>query len=129
MKRPQKHNYCYFILAWFCVLLGFIGALLPLMPTTIFLIIAAWAFSKSSPKYHQWLRQHKQFGPLITIWEQHRAMPRKAKIIAISSILFSYMIIVMLSGFMSLTSFISGLCLLLVIIFILSIPTINPRTE
>src|SRR4029450_4529784 len=74
---------------YFWLALGFIatgcaiaGAVLPLVPTTPFLLLAAYAFARSSPRLHAWLLNHRQFGPLITNWEQHGAIPRGAKITA-----------------------------------------------
>ena len=55
------------------------GAVLPLVPTTPFLLLAAFAFAKSSPRLHAWLTTHPQFGPLIENWQQHRAIGRGAK--------------------------------------------------
>jgi len=51
-----------------CVALGTIGIFLPLLPTTIFLIIAAYAFARSSERLHNWLLSNKIFGPLIKDW-------------------------------------------------------------
>lgn len=58
---------------------GIAGAVLPLVPTTPFLLLAAFAFAKSSPRLHAWLTNHPQFGPLIDNWQQHRAIGRGAK--------------------------------------------------
>lgn len=54
------------------------------MPTTIFLLIALWAFSKSSERFRVWLYNHKTFGPPLRAWYEHRAIPMKAKILAVS---------------------------------------------
>ena len=62
------------------------GAVLPLVPTTPFLLLAAYAFARSSPRLHAWLVNHRQFGPLITNWQQHGAIPRGAKIAAMMMI-------------------------------------------
>ena len=70
--------------------LGVIGAFLPVMPTTCFVLLAAWCFARSSPRLHTWLRATRGFGPMICDWEQHRSMPRVAKIWAISMIVTSF---------------------------------------
>src|SRR5690606_2484444 len=60
--------------------LGLVGAILPLVPTTPFLLVAAYAFARSSPRLHDWLLHHPQLGPLIINWRQHRAISRRVKI-------------------------------------------------
>lgn len=76
-----------FVLGWVCVLLGFIGALLPVMPTTPFLLLAAYFFSKSSPKFHKWLLELPMFGPLIVDWEQNKVIRPKAKVMSVLTII------------------------------------------
>jgi uncharacterized membrane protein YbaN (DUF454 family) len=65
-----------------CVALGFIGAVVPLMPTTVFLILAVACFARSSPRLETWLLDHPRFGPTLRAWRQERAIPRPAKIMA-----------------------------------------------
>ena len=67
-------------LGWLCVGLGFIGIFVPGIPTTIFLIIALWAFAKSSEKFHSWLLNHDRFGPILNNWRTHKVVPKKAKV-------------------------------------------------
>ncbi|MCP1288590.1 MULTISPECIES: YbaN family protein [Chromobacterium] len=62
--------------------LGVIGALLPVMPTTIFLILALACFSKSSPRLEQRLLAHPRYGPGLRRWREHRVVPVKAKCFA-----------------------------------------------
>lgn len=62
--------------------LAFIGVLLPGMPTTVFLILAAWAASKGWPALDHWLTHHPKYGHLICEWRANRTIPRKAKVIA-----------------------------------------------
>ncbi len=69
----------------FFVALAFIGAFLPLLPTTPFLLVAAACFAKSSPQLHKMLLANKVFGPMIYHWQQSRSIPKRAKIIALSS--------------------------------------------
>lgn len=81
-------------LLWFiggiiAFLLGVIGAVLPVMPTVPFMILAAICFAKGSPRFHQYLLNHKTFGPPIKAWEENRAVPRKAKILATSMLCIS----------------------------------------
>ena len=76
----------YKVLGLFFVGLGAAGALLPVLPTTPFLILAASCFAKSSDKWYQWLLNNKQFGPAIRDWEEHRAISRKSRYTALSMV-------------------------------------------
>ena len=69
-------------LGWTCVGLGVVGAFLPLLPTTPFLLLAAFSFSRGSNKLHSWLINHPKLGPPITDWQQHRAISRRVKWVA-----------------------------------------------
>ncbi|GGK57216.1 YbaN family protein [Amphritea balenae] len=71
----------------FFVLLGLIGVILPLVPTTPFLLVAAFCFSRSSEQLHQYLLNHPWFGHFIRDWEEHSVIPLKAKIIGTSMML------------------------------------------
>lgn len=62
--------------------LGLIGALVPGLPTTVFLLLGAWASSHGWPALNQWLLTHPRFGPPINHWQRHRAVPRRAKYLA-----------------------------------------------
>ncbi|MBF4519828.1 MULTISPECIES: YbaN family protein [Acinetobacter] len=61
------------------VILGFIGALLPGMPTTVFLILAAWAASRGWPQMDDWLLNHPKYGSTLRDWRANGTVPRKAK--------------------------------------------------
>ena len=64
--------------------LGIVGAFLPVMPTTVFLLIAAFFFARSSPKFYNWLLNNRTFGPLIRDWRAGLGLPLRAKILAVS---------------------------------------------
>lgn len=64
------------------ITLGAIGALLPGMPTTVFLILAAWAASKGWPQMDQWLLNHPRYGQTLRNWRENGTVPRKAKWLA-----------------------------------------------
>jgi len=92
MSSPIR-RWGWFALGWVMVALGFIGLLLPVMPTTIFLILAAGCFSHSSPRFEAWLLDHRWFGTSIRRWRERRAIPRKAKILAIGSMAAGYAVL------------------------------------
>ncbi|RVU31336.1 YbaN family protein [Neptunomonas marina] len=85
----------YLIAGGFFVLLGLVGVVLPLLPTTPFLLVAAFCFSRSSERLHQALLNNRYVGHLIRDWEQHGVIPLKAKILATSMmiIMVSYPLI------------------------------------
>ncbi len=66
-------------LGLFFVGCAYIGILLPGVPTTFFVILAAWAFSKSSEKFNKWLHEHKLFGKYLTNWETKKVYPTKGR--------------------------------------------------
>jgi len=74
------------VLGWICVLLGVIGAALPILPTTPFIILAAYLFSKSSPKFHRWMLGIPLFGKIIRDWENNRVISVKSKVLATTMI-------------------------------------------
>ncbi|MCW8193979.1 DUF454 domain-containing protein [Proteobacteria bacterium 005FR1] len=69
---------------------GTAGIFVPLLPTTPFLLLAAWAASRSSPELHRWLHEHPHFGSYLRAWREERAIPRRAKCVSISLFLFSW---------------------------------------
>ena len=80
----------YASLAVVCLALGFIGIFLPVLPTTPFVLVAAWAASKGSPRLHRWLYEHPHMGPILTAWDERGAVPRRAKWLACSMMAMSW---------------------------------------
>ena len=68
---------------WACVALGFLGIIMPVFPTTPFLLVAVWAFSKSSPELAERIRNHRLAGPYIRDWQDEGVIPPKAKALAL----------------------------------------------
>ncbi|WP_414652813.1 YbaN family protein [Hansschlegelia sp.] len=62
--------------------LGVAGLILPLMPGTVFLILAAGCFTRSSPRLERWLLEHPRLGPTVVAWRRDRVIPVRAKIAA-----------------------------------------------
>ena len=77
----------YLLLGHLFLVLGIAGAFLPLLPTTPFLLLAAWLYSKSSDRLHNWLLNHKYLGPSLRDWHNSGVIGIKAKIIATVMIL------------------------------------------
>ena len=123
--RAGRARLLYLALGWSCVLLGVIGAFLPLLPTTVFLLVAAWAFARSSPRWHAWLRDHAHFGEAVRAWEEHHAMPRRAKRIAFVALAASYALTAYLFGPASWAAIIGGLCIFAVAIYIAHLPVLG----
>ena len=77
------HKPFFFTLGILSLSLGYVGILIPGLPTTVFILIAAWAFSKCSDRFTAWLENHRLFGPRILNWTTYRGLSRRAKKLAI----------------------------------------------
>lgn len=75
-------RYLWLGLGHLAVAVGFIGAFLPVLPTVPFLILAAWAYSKGSQRFEQWLLNHPFAGAPIRAWREHGVIPVRAKAIS-----------------------------------------------
>lgn len=78
-------KYIFIMAGCFSIVLGIVGIFLPLLPTTPFLLLAAYFFTRSSEQLHNWLIHHKTFGKYIYDYQTYRAMDRKAKRVAVFS--------------------------------------------
>lgn len=113
---------------WLSLLLGVIGAFLPILPTTPFVLLAAYCFSKGSTQMHQWLLNQRTFGPMIRDWEADRVIRPRAKWFASIAmiIMISYPLI-----FKALPIFVKATILIVcvsVLVFIWSCPS-APRAK
>lgn len=70
------------VLGWGFVTLGVVGVVLPVLPTTPFMLIALWCFARSSKRFHDWLYHHRLFGPPLRKWDRYGVIPVSAKVFA-----------------------------------------------
>lgn len=75
------------IIAYVSLAIGLIAIVVPGLPTTEFILLAAWAATKSSPRLSAWLENHRLFGPILSNWRNGRLIARRAKISATISML------------------------------------------
>lgn len=83
--RPTGLRWAYFLLGWVFFGIGLVGAFLPILPTTPLMLLALWAFSQSSRRFHDWLYHHRVFGPPLQAWRRERVIPRGVKAVALGS--------------------------------------------
>lgn len=97
--------------------LGTLGIFLPILPTVPFYLLAAFSFSKSSDRLHNWLLDHKIFGPDIRSWNENRIIHRRAKLMASAGMFGSFIIAILLQLPIAIIA-VQAFCLTLVAIFI-----------
>lgn len=85
MARTRAGRAALLAFGWLCVGLGALGVALPGLPTTPFMLLALWAFARSSMRFHGWLYNHTFFGPPLKRWHRHRVIPLRAKIFALAT--------------------------------------------
>ena len=98
MRSPLV-RYAYLTLGWVCVGLGAIGVVVPGMPTVVFLLVAVWAFARSSERFHRWLLAHPRFGPPVVDWQRHGVIRRRAKVAALLFMTLAVVVLVFVTGF------------------------------
>ena len=89
-------RFVYIAIGCFMVALGVVGIFLPLLPTTPFLLVAVWAFTRSSPRLEAWLINHPRLGPPLRDWRERGAIPGRAKIVAVAAMAASLVYILLL---------------------------------
>lgn len=77
--RRATRRALWWLLAWSALALGLVGIVVPGLPTTPLVLLAAFAAARGSPRLEAWLKAHPRFGPLIHDWQAHGAVSRKAK--------------------------------------------------
>lgn len=88
-------KFVYLVIGWAFVVVGLVGIFLPILPTTPFALVAAYCFSKGSPRWHAWLLARPILGPLIVDWERDGVIAPRAKVLAtvMMVLLFAYTLV------------------------------------
>lgn len=81
------------LLAYGCVALAVLGVVLPGLPTTPFVLAAAWSARRGCPSLDRWLRTHRRLGPLLHLWETRREVPPRAKIAMVVLLALSWVLL------------------------------------
>ena len=116
------HRWPFLLLGFAALATGLIGIVVPLLPTTPFLIVAAWCFARSSQRLHDWLYGHATFGPMLRDWDTHRVIPNWAKVCACTAMLASFTYIALYRDMPVWLLITTAVCLLAVAAYILSKP-------
>lgn len=120
-------RFLYFCLGWLFFAIGVAGAFLPVLPTTPFMLLALWMFSRSSQRFHDWLYQHRIFGPPLQRWQQYRVIPWTAKAVSVSMMSISFVLMVMYSPMPWWSHLLVGIVMLYGAWFVLSKPSFIPE--
>ena len=116
----------YFSLGWVFFGTGVVGAFLPVLPTTPFMLLALWMFSKSSDRFHHWLYHHELFGPPLQCWREHRVIPPIAKATSVTMMSISFVLMLVYTSMPWWSFALIGMLMLYGAWFILSKPSRVP---
>lgn len=108
MKSSKLSKNLLITLGWLSFSVGVLGIFLPLFPTTVFWIIAVWLWSKSSPQLVKRIYQNPRYGQGVKDFMEHGIVSRKAKYLAVSSMAFSFLLILVFANNRPLTNIIVG---------------------
>ena len=126
--RPPLWQRALWLLAgWLALVTGIVGIFLPLLPTTPFVLLAAFCFSRGSERWEAWMLNHPRFGPMVRDWREHRAVPLRAKqfatvMMTIGSVWAAF---TMPMG----VTWVPALCCTVVAIWLWRLPTRRPRAN
>lgn len=98
IARSKLSRLLYAILAYVSLGIGLVAIVVPGLPTTEFILLAAWAATRSSPRLSAWLENHRLFGPIIYNWRNGKVIKRRAKVSATLSMLLCAGIMLVVLG-------------------------------
>lgn len=75
----HRFRWAWWLLAYASLGVGIVGVFVPGLPTTVFVLVSAWAAARGSERLHRWLHAHRMFGPMIRDWQAHGAVSRRSK--------------------------------------------------
>lgn len=119
-RSLKQHGYVY--AGWASFGLGFVGMFLPLLPTTVFWILAAWLWARGNPELAARVFAHPHFGAPVRAFLEHGVISAKGKWCAVSGMSASYLVLLLVVRPAPLTAGLVGLILLAVAVWILSRP-------
>ncbi|WP_462380257.1 YbaN family protein [Pseudomonas sp. Marseille-QA0892] len=89
-ERSRRFKWLWLAVAYLAIAVAMIGVVVPGLPTTEFVLLAAWAASKSSPRLAAWLENHRLFGPMLRDWKDGGRISRRVKITSTLTMLAAF---------------------------------------
>lgn len=94
--KSGRLRWLWLALTWLAIALALLGVILPGLPTTVFVLLAAWSASRCSPRLRHWLEQHPLFGERLRNWERGGVIDRKSKLAASAGMLLALLMVLVL---------------------------------
>jgi len=126
---PLK-SFLYVVGGWTCVGLAVLGSILPLLPTTPFLLLASWCFYRGSPRIHAWLHRSKWFGPTLDDWQHYHGIRKSVKyrtVMMVAAVVATSLVLNSLPGWLRYATLGLVACGLYVIWTVPTLPDDAPR--
>lgn len=110
-------------LGFFFLGLGFVGAVLPFIPTTGPVLLAAFLFSKSSERFDRWLANNRLFGSIVRDWRAGVGFSIRSKVLAVTAIVASFTVTMILATDSTMVRLVLSLLALAIAFYVVSRPT------
>jgi uncharacterized membrane protein YbaN (DUF454 family) len=123
--RSPVMRWLYIAIGWVFVVSGMIGVVVPGWPTTIFIILATYFFARSSPRFYNYVMNHRIFGSLIRDWRDGKGMTARAKTIAVTTIVLTISLSISVIPVIA-VKVLLGMIMIVLCSYLLSLPTKRP---